>query len=229
MNHGSQSYFDEHARNGRRLAILSATIGLVALVSLALGGAPRVKRVLNDPKRFGLEGPEQYVRRITLDAPPSPKDALRALGSVREHSARRGGAARSTASRSDAAVPETRAKTPGVGAAIEDLLARTYSRRADIPLVQEEDLVFEKFLPPVYPEHVRDASPKRVRVPVIALVDTTGRVVEVQVLPSDPIASRAFGEAASEAVWRAKFRPYRIGGKVTEVYGQFTFTFTRED
>jgi TonB family protein len=88
--------------------------------------------------------------------------------------------------------------------------------------------VIDNFLPPIYPEHVRDASPKRVRVSVIALVDTTGRVVEVQVLPSEPIASRAFGESASDAVWRAKFRPYRIDGKVTEVYGQFTFSFTRD-
>lgn len=228
MNHGSQSYFDESARNGRRLAILSATIGLVAFLALLLGRVPPVQRALNDPRRFGFEGPDQYVRRITLDAPPSPADQLRALGSVREHSARRGGAARSSASRSEAAAPETRARTPGVGAAIEDLLARTYSRRMDVPLVQSEDLVIENFLPPIYPEHVRDSSPKRVRVSVIALVDTTGRVVEVQVLPSQPVASRAFGEAASDAVWRARFRPYRIDGKVSEVYGQFTFSFTRD-
>jgi TonB family protein len=115
-----------------------------------------------------------------------------------------------------------------VGSAIEDLLARTYSRRMDVPLVQSEELIIEKMVTPVYPEHVRDSSPKRVRVSVIALVDTSGRVAEVQVLPSEPVASRAFGEAASEAVWRCKFRPYSVDGKVIEVYGQFWFSFTTD-
>ena len=228
MDHGSQAYFAESARNGRRLSFLAATIGLLLFAALMLGRVPPIHRALNDPKRFGFEGPDQYVRRITLDAPPSTTEALRALGSVREHRTRGGGASRPAASRSEAAAPEGRARGPGVGAALEDLMARTYSRRMDVPLVQSEELVIENFLPPIYPEHVRDASPKRVRVSVIALVDTTGRVVEVQVLPSEPVASRAFGEAASDAVWRARFRPYRIDGKVTEVYGQFTFSFTRD-
>ena len=63
-------------------------------------------------------------------------------------------------------------------------------------------------------------------VAVMALVDTNGRVVEVQVLASDLEARVEFGPAASDAVWRCEFRPYQVEGRRRQVYALFRFNFT---
>ena len=86
MTHGTQSYFAERARNGRRLSLIAGTLGFVLLAVLR-GGArvPAVQQMVNDPKRFGFEGPDQFVRRITLQSlpgqaqtppPPTPSPAF---------------------------------------------------------------------------------------------------------------------------------------------------------
>lgn len=225
MAHGTQSYFAERARNVRRLSLIAAAMGLALFAALGLGRVPPIRRVVNDPVRFGFEGPEQYVRRITLEQPPGEAQTLRDLGAVLERSARRGGAPTPAASRSQAAEPKTRSRVLGPGDAPEDLLARAYSRRADVPVMLSQDLIIEKLVRPAYPEHAREHDIEG-RLAVMALVDTSGRVVEVQVLASDALARREFGEAASDAVWRCVFRPYRVGGKAREVYAMFRFNFT---
>ena len=226
MTHGSQSYFAERARNGRRLSLIAATLGLVLFAALR-GGArlPAVQKILNDPVRFGFEGQEQYVRRITLQAPPGRAQTLRDLGQVLERSARRGGARAPAPSGTKAAEPETRSNVVGPGLSPEELLARAFSRRADVPVMPSEDLIIEKLVRPAYPEHAY-AHDIEGHVAVMALVDTNGRVVEVQVEASDPMARREFGEAASDAVWRCVFRPYRVKGMAREVYAMFHFSFT---
>jgi len=229
MDHGSQSHFAERRRNARRLSFIAATTGLLMFGALELGRIPTIHRAIqraNDaPVRFGFEGPEQYVRRITLTQPPGEAQTLRNLGAVLERSARRGGAPTPAASRSRAAEPATRSHVLGPGDAPEDLLARAFSRRSDVPVMQSEDLIIEKLVRPAYPEHAYDHNLEG-RVAVLALVDTTGRVVEVQVEADDIKARREFGPAASEAVWRCVFRPYRVKGKVREVYAMFHFNFT---
>jgi TonB family protein len=226
MTHGTQSFFAERARNGRRLSLIAATLGFVLLAVLR-GGArvPAVQKALNDPVRFGFEGREQYVRRITLTAPPGSAQTLRDLGAVLERSARRGGRKTPASSGTKAAEPETRTRVEGPGLSPEDLLARAFSRRSDVPVMQSEDLIIEKLVRPAYPEHAYDHNIEG-RVAVMALVDTNGRVVEVQVEASDPLARREFGEAASDAVWRCVFRPYRVKGMAREVYAMFHFSFT---
>ena len=229
MDHGSHSYFSESRRNARRLSFIAATTGLLLFGALELTRVPlfqrAVDRTLNDPVRFGFEGPEQYVRRITLTQPPGEAQTLRNLGAVLERSARRGGAPTPAASRSRAAEPATRSHVLGPGDAPEDLLARAFSRRSDVPVMQSEDLIIEKLVRPAYPEHAYEHNLEG-RVAVLALVDTNGRVVEVQVEADDIKARREFGPAASEAVWRCVFRPYRVKGQVREVYAEFHFNFT---
>lgn len=225
MAHGSQSHFAERARNARRLSLTAAATGLALFAALGLGRVPAIQRVINDPVRFGFEGPEQYVRRITLEQPPGRAQTLSDLGEVLERSARRGGSPTPATSKSPAAEPETRPRIEGPGDSPEDLLARAYSRRTDVPVIQSEDLVIEKLVRPAYPAHALDHDIEG-KLAVLALVDTTGRVVEVQVLASDAVADREFGAAASEAVWRCVFRPYRVQGKVREVYAMFRFNFT---
>jgi TonB family protein len=226
MTHGTQSYFAERARNGRRLSLIAGTLGFVLLAVLR-GGArvPAVQQMVNDPKRFGFEGPDQFVRRITLESLPGEAQTLRDVGRVLERSARKGGAPTPATSRSKAAEPVTRSPILGPGDSPEDLMARAFRRRSDVPLVQSEDLVIEKLVHPAYPEHAYDHNIEG-RVLVMALVDTTGKVVDVQVAAADPAMLHEFGEAASEAVWRWVFRPYRVKGKVQEVYVRFPVSFT---
>jgi TonB family protein len=226
MTHGTQSYFSERARNGRRLSLIAAALGLALFAGLREGARfPAVQKIVNDPVRFGFEGREQYVRRITLQAPPGQAQTLRDLGKVLERSARRGGARTPVPSGARAAEPETRSHVAGPGLSPDELLARAFSRRADVPVMQSEELVIEKLVRPAYPEHAYDHNIEG-RVAVMALVDTSGRVVEVQVEASDPLARREFGEAASDAVWRCVFRPYRVKGMAREVYALFHFSFT---
>ena len=226
MTHGTQSYFAERARNGRRLSLIAATLGLIAFAALR-GGArlPAVQQLVNDPRRFGFEGPDQYVRRITLQALPGQAQTLRDVGRVLERPAKRGGAPTPMTSRSKVAEPVTRSHILGPGDSPEDLMARAFARRSNVPLVQSEDLVIEKMVHPAYPEHAYDHNIEG-RVLVMALVDTTGKVVDVQVVAADAGMLREFGEAASEAVWRWVFRPYRVQGKVQEVYVKFPVNFT---
>jgi TonB family protein len=61
------------------------------------------------------------------------------------------------------------------------------------------------------------------KVTVQALVDTVGNVVEVQLVTST--GEELFEKAAEEAVWLCRFRPYRAGGEVSEVYAVFRFSF----
>ena len=228
MPHGTQSYFAERARNSRRLSLIAAAMGFALLAALGLSRVPPFRRAVDvviDPKRFGFEGPEQFVRRITLTIPPGEAQTLRNLGAVLERSARRGGAPTPIASGTQAAEPKTRSQILGPGDAPEDLLARAFSRRADVPVLQSEDLIIEKLVRPAYPEHAY-AHDIEGHVAVMALVDTNGRVAEVQVVASDAIARREFGPAASDAVWRCVFRPYRLGGRAREVYAMFRFNFT---
>lgn len=228
MAHGTQSYFSERARNARRLSLIAAVTGLAVFSALGLSRLPPFKRVvdvLNDPMRFGFEVPEQYVRRITLTRPPGEAQTLRDLGAVRERSATRGGAPTPVESRSQSAEPRSRSRILGPGDSPEDLLARAFSRRADVPVMQSHDLIIEKLVRPAYPEHAY-AHDIEGRVAVMALVDTSGHVAEVQVLASDELARREFGPAASDAVWRCVFRPYRVDGKAREVYAMFRFNFT---
>ncbi len=58
--------------------------------------------------------------------------------------------------------------------------------------------MIEKLVHPAYPEHAYDHNIEG-RVLVMALVDTTGKVVDVQVAAADPAMLHEFGEAASEA------------------------------
>jgi TonB family protein len=226
MAHGIDSHFAERARNARRLSFLAATLGFILYASMGgLESMPAVRRVVNDPMRFGFEGPEQYVRRITLQRPPGEAQTLRDLGQVLERSTQRGGGRTPVASGTKAAQPVKHSPILGPGDSPEDLIARAFSRRADVPVMLSQDLVIEKLVRPAYPEHAYQHDIEG-RVAVMALVDTSGRVIEVQVVANDALAGREFGAAASDAVWRCEFRPYRVEGKVREVYAMFRFNFT---
>ena len=78
MPYGTQEHFRERARFERRLSLTFAGVSLflLALESAFLLPAVRdnLARDRIDARRFGFEGREQYVRRITLETsgPPGP-------------------------------------------------------------------------------------------------------------------------------------------------------------
>ena len=225
-----QSHFIERARNIRRLSLLAAAIAVAFFAALGLGRLPPVERALktlNDPIRWGYEGPEQYVRRITLQQAPGDARPLRDVGAIRERSARRGGTRTRATSKLPTAQPVTRHTVLGIGDAPEDLIARALNSRPDVEVVQSQDLVAINVVQPVYPQRAYDDDIEG-RVAAVALLDTTGRVIEVQVqvLMDNPVIGRELGEAVSDAVWRSRFRPYHVKGEVRDVWVKFTFNFT---
>lgn len=226
MMHGVQEFFIERGRSARRVAWLAAglaTLLLAPLIALTLPPFQRpLREMLRRTTRFGYEGPDQYVRRISLQQLSGVHVVLREIGSVDTRRARPGGAIRARRVEDPQAQPETRPNTLGPGRADEDMTARAVSRLANVPVVQSVDLVIEYASKPNYP-HAESERGIEGRVAVQALVDTTGRVVDVQLLASSGVG--AFERSAAEAVWQYRFRPYRPAGVASEVYAIVRFAF----
>src|SRR6266545_8407804 len=113
MVHGIQGFFAERERNARRISLLAVAFALVLLAALMLARIPPIEQALNDPKRWGFEGPEQYVQRIQLEASPGSTRSLRDVGPVAERPVERGGAPSLRGSKSSAARPDTRSRPEG--------------------------------------------------------------------------------------------------------------------
>jgi TonB family protein len=223
MLHGAQQFYLERARFERRLSLITVTVSTALLGVLWLAGLPEVRRrVPINAVRFGFEGRDNYVRRIILEsAGPLNTAAGRAVTLVQQSSSR-GGTRERGRSRSPQAVPVTSIHRIGPGESSEALLARARSIYRSAPVIQSEDLVIEQLVKPLYPEDARDRNIEG-RVALVALVDTTGRVANVDVM--DSTGERQLERAAAEAVWQCRFRPYRVGGEVHEVYAVFRFAF----
>jgi TonB family protein len=233
MAHGSQEYFRERARFERRLSLTVASVSLVLLAceySLLL---PEVRqsllaRFLENralaPRRFGFEGPEQYVRRITLETngPPGPSPG-RPLIYYQSARTVKGGRSQRKTSTDPHGRPDTRPPGIGPGESTADLMARArvlYGGSA--PVMQSEDLIIERLVKPEYPPDARDRNVEG-RVALVALVDTTGAIAHVDLMSST--GETQLVEAATAAVRQCRFRPYRVNGRLTEVYAVFRFSF----
>jgi TonB family protein len=224
MNHGVQGFFLERSRAGRRVAVIAASLalaGLLPFVAILLPPFQQPMRTFLNA-RFGYEGRDQYVRRISLQAVRGTHVVTREIGSIDTRRARAGGGVRARPLKDLRAVPEVRPDLLGPGMSEADLLQRAVSRLADIPVVQSEDLIIEHASAPIYPEAEIEKGIEG-RVMVQALVDTTGRVVDVQLLASTGVPP--FERSAAEAVWQYRFRPYRPDGITREVYAVFRFSF----
>jgi len=224
MLHGTQAYFVERARCARRTSLANLLVALALLGAQGLLSLPPVRHRLAqiDPQRFGLEGPERYVRRILLESlGPLQLRTGQELTMVRQQSVR-GGAAERARSRSPRAEPETRERRPGIGDSPEDLVSMARAIYRSAPVVQSEDLVIERLVKPRYPEEARQREIEG-KVALVALVDTAGRVASVDIMAST--GARELEKAATEAVWQCQFRPYRVRGEVREVYAVFRFAF----
>ena len=81
-----------------------------------------------------------------------------------------------------------------------------------------------RLVKPSYPE-ILLAQNIEGKVMVQALVDTVGKVIEVQIMAST--GEHLFERAAEDAVWQCRFRPFRPAGESpSEVYAVFRFVFS---
>lgn len=227
MNHGIDRFFHERERARERVSLLTVVTSS-ALFGLLIGPTlfPPLQKVVNkmlpEAMRFGYEGQEQYVRRIELIQSAGNAARLQQVGRVEPKAERRGGETDGERSEHPHAKPVVRPGVRGPGTSAEDLISRTVSRLADVPVVQSEDLVIEVLVRPEYPNALLERDVEG-RVTVQALVDTIGKVVDVQVMSSS--GEDLFERAAEAAVWQCRFRPYRRAGALSEVYAVFRFSF----
>lgn len=233
MSHGIDGFFRERKRARARVSVLSAGVSF-AVLALLIGPTlspslrRQVNRLLPETVRFGYEGPDQYVRRIELiRSAGSDERRHDMVGRVEPVSARRGGDPSDRARKDPRGEPRTRPiTTTGPGLSNMDFVSRPVSRRADVPVVQSEDLVIERLVRPDYPLLLLEQDIEG-RVMLQALVDTIGQVVDVQVMAST--GEMLFERAAEAAVWQCRFRPYRRAGSPSEVYAVFRFAFRIDD
>ena len=227
-DHGIDPYQLERQRFQRRLGgmIVGVSVALLALETAftAFLRTPAGHRLLADIpiERWGYEGPEQYVRRIELKSETGFASSHPGLQAEFVPPARKGGSKTAARAHDLHAQPQTRQLADTEGDSDVNRLARARAQRANLPLVRSEDLVIEHLVRPDYPEEARDRNIEG-KVAVLALVDTTGSVVSVEVMNAD--REGLLEHAAAEAVWKCRVRPYRVNGQVQDVYAMFRFAF----
>ena len=185
------------------------------------------RTILGDPlhpRRFGFEGPEQYVRRITLETsgPPGPRPGRPTI-LYRSVQAVKGGRSQAAPTDDPNAPPDTRRLGSGAGESSKDLVAAAriiYGGSG--PVMRSEDFIVEWMVRPEYPEGALDKNIEGL-VALGAVVDTTGAVTRVDLVSSP--GNRELEAAAIAAARKFRFRPYRVAGRATEAYAVIRFDF----
>lgn len=222
MRHGIDAYFLEITRFRRRLSLLGAAVCAAVLGLLALLRQPAVVEALDDPKRFGFEGRDQFVERILLEIRGEEERIGANTVNLAPVSLREGGGQRESRVEGTEPAPEGPRKGLGSGDDEFTLEARLRALALEGPIVQSEDLVVEKLVRPVYPEEARLADVEGL-VELVALVDTTGRVVQVEIIGG--IRNPLLDQAATTAVLQCRYRPYRVRDNLEPVWAYFRINF----
>lgn len=204
MLHGLDRYWLEQARFRRRLA----TCLLVGAASALLPGLivtlrPQLREALQEPQRFGFEGPTQWVERIRLESIGSEESGGEAAQDYVTQESRRGG--RPTTSDAEGTRPVVQREVPGQGVDDEDWNARVRQLRLDVMIIRSEELVSLHLEQPVYPEPMLEQDIEGV-VEMLAMIDTLGTVRQVQVFGGT--RDSLFERAAIDAAFQNRYRPY---------------------
>lgn len=225
--HGIEFFFRERARSQRRISLTTLGLGAVLLGLQLMLMLPQVRARLAPPVRrivrFGYPGPNRFVEHIQLSASSGSQDPLRDVGHVNARPERRGGEGHTPARTGVRPGVRHLSTVRGLGEGDVNVSAQARLRRANVPLVQSDELAIEFMDEPIYPEELREKGIEG-RVSLLALVDTTGRVAEVSIVLSS--GELAFEQSATDAVRRARFHPYKIEGTPTEVYVIIPYHFT---
>ncbi len=228
MEHGTHGYFIERSRCSRRVISIAVVLSILGIAILSylpfLTSSTATEQLFRETPilRFGYEGEENFVKRIELKAAPGIVSDDEGLQAVYLPATRRGGTTKARRTDHPHAPPVSRPTRSIEGEADVDRLARMLAARENVPLVQSKDLIIEILVRPDYPEEAR-AKEIEGKVAVLALVDTLGAIARVQVMGSDPAG--LLEQAAVEAVWKCRFKPYRETGEAQSVYAMFRFSF----
>ena len=178
--------------------------------------------------RFGYPGPTRFEREIrvrlteeSIQARPANRlmggiQRLPAVAQADQGTPTRAGSRRRAGQGGQSRFP---------GLDLESVLGSIRHHRFDLPTVQSEELVIVSLVKPDYPPVAIEQGLEG-RVELLALVNTRGLVEDVEILRS---AGALLDGAASMAVRRCRFAPYRIGGRAQSVYANFKFNFTLLD
>jgi len=221
LSHGIDTYFGEFFANRRRVAtVLLVVSGMLAVVVGVAGR--RASEVFEDPKRFGYEGPKQWVDRIRLEQMAEHEAPGLFQVTYLTAESKKGGRKPTRVSSNPQAVPVIE-KVAGTGEDERDLLAKARMLPLDGPLIRSEDLIIERLVRPDYPEEARDKNVEGV-VELVALVDTTGSVEQIQIVggTGEPMLEHA----AAKAILQCQYRPYRIKDEARRVWAAFRIAFS---
>lgn len=217
--HGAFAHFQavERARR-RRFGIALASLAVLVVAGFAVP-ARKPAWTQEAARRFGVQGPTRIVSEIQIRKPDEASEsALGARAPIR-----------AVALPAQSVSPEktqSRRAGPAPGEAPPRLelseAAGAQLRRADLPVVQSEDLVIESIMRPEYPHEARMQGLEAI-VELVAFVDEKGRVRSVEV--ESNTGHEMFAEASRQAVRRCLFKPYVRDGRPTSVYAKFRFNF----
>ena len=221
ITHGIDTYFGEFFANRRRVAsVLLVVSGLLAVV-VGIAGR-RASEALEDPKRFGFEGPKQWVERIRLEQMAEYEAPGLFQITYLTAESKKGGSKPRHVSTNPQAEPVIK-KDVGTGEDEADLLAKARMLAIDGPVIRSEDLVIERLVRPDYPEEARDKNVEGI-VELVALVDTTGSVEQIQIVGGtrEPMLENA----AAKAILQCRYRPYRVKDEARRVWAAFRIAFS---
>jgi TonB family protein len=222
LTHGIDTFFSEYFANRRRVAtVLLVVSGLLSGVLLFLGRHID-EADLGDPKRFGFEGPKQWVDRIRLEELAEQQTSGLYEITYLTAESRRGGKRRDPNSTRLQPTPMAE-KRSGEGDAERDLLARARMLARETPVVRSEDLIIERLVRPEYPNEAREKNIEGV-VEAVALVDTTGSVLQIQIVGGtrEPMLEHA----AAKAILECRYRPYRVDDQARRVWAAYRIAFS---
>jgi TonB family protein len=224
MRHGIDGYFERLERDRRRVSQIGITVTLVLLAAALAARRPEIVSALNDPRRFGFEGEDQYVRRILLEQVADVEQPGAAVPNIVPIEMRAGGGTRRRHPAGDAILPGGKRPGEGPGDDTRSLESRLRALALEGPLVRSEDLVVEKLVRPEYPEEARSADIEGV-VELVALVDTTGNVTEVHIIGGSHVPS--LERSATSAALQCRYRPYRLNESAPQrVWAYFRVSFS---
>jgi TonB family protein len=219
--HGIDTYFGEFFANRRRVATVLLVISGVLAVVLVIA-SQRGPDVVDDPKRFGFEGPKQWVERIRLEQMAEQEAPGLFQITYLTAESRKGGTKPKHISSNPQATPVVEKKI-GTGEDEQDLIAKARMLALDGPVIRSEELVIERLVRPDYPEEARDKNVEGI-VELVALVDTSGSVEQIQIVggTGEPMLE----SAAAKAILQCRYRPYRVKDEARRVWAAFRIAFS---
>ena len=221
LSHGVQMFFWELAANRRRVAgtLLAVSVTFAGVIWLA--GRPWATDVLHESVRFGFEGPEEWLERVRL-AQMAARESP-GLFAITQVVIERRKTGKKLPDRSTHPQAEPTPRTSPEGDDADDLLARARQLALEGPIVRSEDMIIERLVNPEYPEEAHARNLEGV-VEMVALVDTSGAVLEVQIIGGsrEPL----FETAAAKAILERRYRPYRVADQNRRVWAAFRIGFT---